>query len=220
MKNTVTSLTLAGLLVATNPATAGDHHNQVRAWIAESIEWRLSFLPSLYQKTDVIDTLDGSPEGAATLVRTRNGIRGTIATRVGDAGAPYTLWVMVINNPGACSATPCPLGDLFDATGAPLPGPELSIYNGGGQFSGSDGNGGGVIDIDYQTTAGPLMPGLFDLLGNGVGLQRGNGFDAEVWLVLDSHDPLIDSSGSWVTDLTETDGDPIRNHRIAFLPAE
>ncbi|MDX1482423.1 MAG: hypothetical protein R3315_12140 [Woeseiaceae bacterium] len=220
MKKTVTSLVLAGMLFATHAAAANDHNDRVRAWIAESIEWRLSFLPKVYQKTDVIDTADGSMEGAAALTRTQNGIRGSIATQVDDAGAPYTLWIMVINNPGACTSTPCGLGDLFDASGVPLPGPELSIYNGGGEFSASDGNGGGVVDIDFETTAGPLPGGLFDLLGNGIGLRRGNGFDAEIWLVVDSHDPLIDTSGSWVTDLTETDGDPARNHRIAFLPAE
>ena len=144
----------------------------------------------------------------------------SIKARVGTAGEPYTLWMMVINNPGACSETPCALSDLFTPMGVPLEAPELSIYNGGGEFSASDGASGGVVDIDFRTTAGPLPDGLFDLLGTGVGLQRGNGFHAEVWLIIDSHNPLIDDSGSLVTDLTETDGNPARNHRIAFFPAE
>ena len=110
MRKTLTIIALTGLLFGSYPASAGGNYENIRAWIAESMQWRLSYLPKVYQASDVISTADGSFQGAATLLRTRNGIEGSIMTFVDDAGAPYTLWIMVVNNTGACTATPCTSG--------------------------------------------------------------------------------------------------------------
>lgn len=215
MRKTITMLALTGLLSSAHPAAAAEwgNYDNIRAWVAESMQWRLSYLPKVYQKGDVFGLPGFGFQGAATLVRSRNGIEGSIMTNVAEAGAAYTLWIMVINNPGACTATPCAEADLFN------PDTETSAYNGGGAISASNGNGGGVININYATTAGPLPDGLFALFGDVPGVHRGNGLSAEVWLIVDSHNPMLDDSGSWVADLTTTDFLPGRNHRVAQFVA-
>ena len=211
------SAVLIGLLFVTGPAVAGggSTYQGIRAAIAESMQWRLSFLPTAYQKTDVLSTDDFSFTGAATLERTRNGISGRVMSKVDTAGDAYTLWVIAINNPAAC-ATPyvCGEPDLFN------PDTESSAYNGTGAISMSDGNEGGVVNFDFESTAGPLPEGLFALFGDNPGVHRGNGFGAEIWLIIDIHPP-IPEGGSWVDDLTTTNfpGGPARNHRIAIFPA-
>ena len=213
MPKTIPATIMLALLLGSGPATAS--HSNYRGWVAESMQWRLSFLPTAYQKSDVFSTADFSPQGAATLQRTRNGISGRVMTNVGTAGDPYTLWVVVINNPGKC-ATPYACGepDLFN------PDTESSAYNGTGAISASNGNAGGVVNFDFRTTAGPLPDGLFALFGDNPGLNRGNGFGAEIWLIVDIHPQIVEGE-SWVEDLTTTNfpGGPAANHRIAFFPA-
>lgn len=214
MTKKITSIVLLCCLFLSNGAFADSKYGKVRGWIAESMEWRLSFLPTTHQESDVFGIPDFGFEGAATLKRTRNSIGGRIMTNVGTAGDAYTLWLVVINNPGACSSTPCAEADLFN------PDTEASAYNGSGAISAANGVGGGVINLDFHTSAGPLPDGVFALFGENPGLQRGNGFGAEVWLVIDIH-PSIPDGVSWVYDLTKTNlpGGPASNHRIAIFTA-
>ena len=58
----------------------------------------------------------GTPvgEGAeAKLVRTENGISYSMQTTGLRAGHAYTVWVVVINNPSACTASPCSPQDIL-----------------------------------------------------------------------------------------------------------
>ena len=174
-----------------------------------------TYLPDVYQKTDVLGIPNFDFQGAATLVRTRNGISGRLMSNVGTAGDAYTLWVVVINRPDKCMVpNECVEADLFD------PATRSSAYNGTGAISASNGNGGGTINMDFATDAGPLPEGLFSLFGERPGLHRGRGFKAEVWLIVDIHPP-IPAGESWLEDLTTTNfpGGPAANHLIAIFRA-
>ena len=215
MKTVINTLVAAALLLALGPSTASANHGNYRQWFAETLEWRMTYLPEVYQRSDVFGIPDFDFQGAATLVRTRNGLRGRIMTKVDTAGDAYTLWIVVINNPAACAVPfECGEPDLLVAE------TQASAYNGSGAISAADGNGGGVINLDYATDAGPLPDGLFSLFGEEPGLHRGNGFGAEVWYVIDIHPP-IPEGGSWLDDLTTTNfpGGPAANHRIAIFRA-
>jgi len=63
--------------------------------------------------------------------------------------------------------------------------------------------GGGVINFDFNLPAHPLPNGLFVLFGDPDGLYAGNGYGAEIHLVVDKH-PSIQPGMSWVNDLTTT----------------
>jgi hypothetical protein len=181
--------------------------------------------PSTFQSTDVLNVADPSLyTGAAWLVRSKNGFRGRVMTQVDEAGSAYTVWMVLFNNPAECATTPCSEMDLF------TPGVRAAVFYGNGAISSSDGTGGGVINIDFSTTAGGIPDGWFrlddldpNLTWNQNGLDRGNGFKAELHLVVDYHpDPAKDGTESWIKDLTTTNfpgGGPATNHRFAiFLP--
>ena len=157
-----------------------------------------------YQTSNVMDA-SGAEKGyvgAAWLMRTEDAVRGRIMTQVSTAGDPYTLWIVVFNNPGACDG-PCDGPDIGVANG--------SVYNGGGAISAPDGQlkkngkpaGGGVVNIDFVIPAHPLPNGLFVLAGDPNGLYAGNGYAAEIHLVIDKHPP-VGPGMSWIDDLTTT----------------
>lgn len=156
---------------------------------------------SRYQTSNVVDAsgADKGYVGAAWLVRTRHGISGRIMTQVSTAGDPYTLWIVVFNNPAACGDDGC--------NGMDLANEEVggSVYNGTGAISAADGNleGGGVVNMDFHFPAEPLPNGLFLLAGDPDGLYKKNGFGAEIHLVVDKH-PSIAPGASWLDDLTTT----------------
>ena len=159
-----------------------------------------------YQTSNVVDASGANKGyvGAAWLMRTPDGVRGRIMTQVSTAGDPYTLWVIVFNNPAACVGG-CDASDLMTAE---VGG---SVFNGTGAISAPDGQlkkngkpaGGGVINFDFQVPAHPLPNGLFLLVGDPDGLYAGNGYGAEIHLVIDKH-PSIGPGMSWLNDLTTT----------------
>lgn len=156
---------------------------------------------SRYQTSNVLDaTFAGKGYvGAAWLVRTRQGISGRIMTQVSTAGDPYTLWIVVFNNPAACGDDGCNEMDLGnEEVGG-------SVFSGTGAISAADGKmaGGGVVNMDFHIPAGPLPDGLFLLFGDPDGLYKKNGFGAEIHLVVDKHPPIAPGM-SWVNDLTTT----------------
>jgi hypothetical protein len=159
-----------------------------------------------YQTSNVIDVSGAGKgyQGAAWLDRTEDGISGRIMSKVSSAGDPYTLWVVVFNNPSAC-VDGCDEGDLGIAeVGA-------SVFNGTGAISTPDGGlkrngkpaGGGVVNFDFSVPAHALPSGLFLLFGDPAGLHEGNGYGAEIHLVVDKH-PSIPLGISWLDDLTTT----------------
>ena len=160
-----------------------------------------------YQTSNVVDAsgADKGYVGAAWLMRTEDGIRGRIMAQVSTAGDPYTLWIVVFNNPAACGEDGC---NGMDLSNAEVGG---SVYNGSGAISAPDGGlkkngkpaGGGVVNMDFLIPAHPLPNGLFLLAGDPDGLYAGNGYGAEIHLVIDKH-PSIGPGMSWIDDLTTT----------------
>lgn len=174
---------------------------------------------SRYQTSNVVDASGAGKGyvGAAWLVRTRHGISGRIMTQVSTAGDPYTLWIVVFNNPAACGDDGC--------NGMDLGNEEVggSVFSGTGAISAADGKmeGGGVVNMDFHIPAEPLPNGLFLLFGDPDGLYKNNGFGAEIHLVVDKH-PSIAPGMSWVDDLTTTNfpgGGPATNDSFAVFLA-
>lgn len=160
-----------------------------------------------YQTANVIDATAANQGyvGAAWIMRTADGIRGSIMARTSSGeGNPYTLWIVVFNNPEACEGG-CDGSDLGNAN---VGG---SVFNGGGAIVGPGGSlnpngkpaGGGAVKIDFNIPAHALPDGLFLLVGDPAGLYEGNGYDAEVHLVIDRH-PMPGPGMSWIPDLTTT----------------
>ena len=160
-----------------------------------------------YQTANVLDATAANQGyvGAAWLMRTADGIRGSIMARTSSGvGNPYTLWIVVFNNPAACDGG-CDGSDLANAE---VGG---SVFNGGGAIVGPGGslktNGkpgeGGAVKIDFNLAAHPLPDGLFLLAGDPNGLHQGNGYGAEIHLVIDRH-PMPGPGMSWIPDLTTT----------------
>ena len=178
-----------------------------------------------YQTSNVVDATGANKGyvGAAWLMRTEDGIRGRILAQVSTAGDPYTLWIVVFNNPAACGDDGC---NGIDLRNAEVGG---SVYNGTGAISAADGGlkkngkpaGGGVVNMDFVIPAHPLPNGLFLLAGDPDGLYAGNGYGAEIHLVIDKH-PSIGPGMSWVNDLTKTnfpnpDGPAFNDSFAVFL---
>ena len=178
-----------------------------------------------YQTSNVMD-ISGAGNGytgAAWLMRTEDGVRGRVMSQVSTAGDPYTLWVIVFNNPAECAASPCGEADLGN--------PEVggSVFNGTGAISAPNLTakkkhkpaGRGVVNFDFQVPAHALPNGLFKLFGDDAGLHPGNGYGAEIHLIVDKH-PSIRPGMSWINDLTTTNfpgAGPATNDVVAvFLP--
>jgi hypothetical protein len=179
--------------------------------------------PTTFQATDVFSA-DGlmSMTGAAWLIRSKNGFRGRIMSQVSDPGHAYTVWLVIFNNPGAC-VNGCNDEDLGNSA------VQGAVFYGNAAISASDGVSGGVVNIDFETVADGIPDGTFRLddlapepLFYQRGLRRGNGFGAEVHLVIDYHPgPAKDGTETWVPDLTTTNfpGGINTNHRFAvFTP--
>jgi hypothetical protein len=184
------ALATAALPVAATDMTA----------LAEKAQLQSTYLRARYQTANVFDGAAGPSkrQGAAWLVRTKNEIKGRIMTNVPSAGDPYTLWLVVFNNPSECATLPCSGADIAN------PAVAASVYNGSGAISASNGLGGGVINIDFRRLAGKLPTDLFLLAGDPRGLIRNRGFTAEVHLVVDQHPSIAPGADSWIADLTTT----------------
>lgn len=192
-----TTLAAAALVFAAGSAVAEDyeHHG------ARSDDWRPAHSQRRYQTANVWDTMAGPMQrvGAAQLTRSRNGVQGRIMANVPSAGDPYTLWIIVFNNPGKC-VDGCNDEDLGN--------PEVGgvVYNGTGAISSANIQGTGIVNMDFEMDSSRFPNGLFVLFPEGAkrGLRRNNGFRAEIHLVIDQHPAIVPGSDSWIKDLTET----------------
>jgi hypothetical protein len=121
----------------------------------------------------------GSPVGAgatAKLVRTSRGLSYSVKTNQLDPGHAYTLWIVVINDPGSCSQTPCsPVDILLTAE------TDAQITYGTGHVVGHSGEAGfgGTLRRGPIPTGWLLDQGLDDPLG------------AQVHFVLNDHGPML-----------------------------
>ncbi len=135
---------------------------------------------STYQSANAVDFTTGVPVGGAgTLYRSANSLRVRIATSGLDAGAAYTVWWVIWNDPNRCSEA---CGD--DDVG--IRG--NTIFYATGFVTGDDGTG----NVSAQLDAGHLPDGT-DVLIPG-GLQPGKGMRAEVHMVIRTHGPIIPGS--------------------------
>lgn len=165
-----------------------------------------------YQRSNVLDATGSLSHytGAAWLIRTEDGVRGRIMSKVSTAADPYTLWIVVFNNPDACASTPCSEADLgneavngsvFNGTGA-ISAESKAKGKGSGKGEGHS-TGRGVVNMDFQIDAGGLPDGLFVLFGTSEGIAASAGYTAEIHLVVDKHPPIMPGM-PWLEDLTTT----------------
>lgn len=132
----------------------------------------------MYQTANIVGFDSGVPvAGGATLTRTRQSATARIYTTGLHTEAAYTIWWVVWNDPSACTGG-CGEDDL-GATGN-------SVFYAGGFVTGTDG----TANVSVHVEAGDLAGGI-DVLIPG-GLHPGNGFGAEIHLIIRSHGPIIE----------------------------
>ncbi len=83
---------------------------------------------------DEVTPAAGDVVGTAELTRTAAGVRLTANSTLLDAGAAYTLWWIIFNNPAACDPAGCSGADLG------IPEVEASIMNATGRVADATGN--------------------------------------------------------------------------------
>jgi hypothetical protein len=122
----------------------------------------------------------------AQLVRNENGISYSIRTEKLNPGHAYTVWVVVINNPAACTASPCSGPDIVLN-----PATRSQITYGTGHLVGGSGQAGFGGHLDRGAIANGWLPdpGLEDP------------FTADVHLVLNDHGPVL---GDFMPEMIKT----------------
>ena len=132
--------------------------------------------PRTYQTKNIFQA--GAPSilmpGAATLYRSKQGVEMRIATSGLDMNSSYSVWWVVFNNPSACVGG-CGADDLSN------PAVRASVFYAAGFVTGLSNTG----NITAHMEAGALPEGIDIELGNG--LEPGNGFSAEIHIVVRSH---------------------------------
>jgi hypothetical protein len=121
----------------------------------------------------------GSPVGSgatATLVRTSSGLSYSINTEALEAGHAYTVWVVVINDPAACTASPCSPQDILLT-----PETDSQVTYGTGHVVGGSGRAG----FGGTLRTGPIPDGW--LPDQGLDDPQG----AQVQLVLNDHGAML-----------------------------
>lgn len=114
-------------------------------------------------------------DASATLTRNANGVSYRLETNSLTSGNAYTLWVVVVNNPAACSSSPCTAPDILLN-----PASDSQVLFGTGLVAGGSGN---------ATFAGALQEG--DLPGWLPDRNFDDATTAEIHLVLNDHGPKI-----------------------------
>jgi hypothetical protein len=141
-----------------------------------------------------------SATGAVRLNRTRNELWGSVQVTDLNPNSAFTIWVAIFNRPEFCTTNPagpvhCSATDL-----AAVPNlARSSAFNIGAFVTGT---GVGTANIDVHIPRGTPPDGAFVLFGdgglndNGVrpGLDAGNGFGAEVHVVIRAHGVILPSA--------------------------
>jgi hypothetical protein len=120
-------------------------------------------------------------QSAATLVRSQHGVEMRVAATHLDPNSAYTVWWVVFNRPAGCLG-PCGSSSLA------VPAARASVFYAAGFMTGDDGTGNvtahmedGTLPIGLEVTAD----------GTVVGMDRGNGFAAEIQLVVRAHGAIL-----------------------------
>jgi hypothetical protein len=151
-----------------------------------------------FQIMPLIETM-GSPDpatGAVRLNRTRNELWASVHVTDLEPNSAFTIWAAIFNRPRECES---PAGPDVQCSGDDLsavPNPaRASAFNVGAFVTGDDG----TANINIHIRSGAPPHGAFVLFGkgglndNGVnpGLRQGNGFGAEVHLIIRTHEGIL-----------------------------
>ena len=148
--------------------------------------------------------------GAIRLNRTRNEIWGSVHVTDLNPNSAFTIWAAIFNRPEECTTNPagpvrCGMPDL-----AAVPNPaRASAFNVGAFVTGAMN---GTANVSVHIPSGAPPEGIFVLFGegglndNGVkpGLHEGNGFGAEVHIVIRAHGPI--NAATIAAQLSEFNG--------------
>ena len=116
-----------------------------------------------------------APKATADLVRRADGVSYSISTEGLHAGHAYTIWFVVINNPTACSASPCSGPDILLN-----PATDSQVSYGTGHISGGSGKAGFAGSARAGAIEGWLPDGgLWDPM------------HAQIQLVVNDHGPKL-----------------------------
>jgi hypothetical protein len=131
--------------------------------------------------------------GAVRLNRTRNELWASVHVTDLDANSAFTIWTVIFNSPENCTTNPagpvrCGMPDLVAVPNTA----RASAFNVGAFVTGAVV---GTANVSIHIPSGAPPDGAFVLFGtgglndNGVrpGLHEGNGFGAEVHLVIRAH---------------------------------
>ena len=119
-----------------------------------------SMSDSLHSMTVPVETFPPSPDArviedaSATLVSSESGIFTHVSTNELEEGHVYTMWVVIINNPAACAASPCMPAEILgnsDALQSDGVWGDSILYNGDGH-----------MEFTSYTPAGDLPDSWFD----------------------------------------------------------
>jgi hypothetical protein len=148
----------------------------VAACLASALAFADGKEPRTYQTSNMF--VFGNPAvnvaGGATLYRSRQGVDMRIATSGLVMNSSYTVWWVVFNNPAGCVGG-CGLDDLAN------PNARASVLYAAGFVTGLGDTG----NVTAHLEAGAVPDGVDVELGSG--LEPGNGFAAEIHLVLRTH---------------------------------
>jgi hypothetical protein len=140
-----------------------------------------------YQTTDVFQFMVPANlmRGGATLYRGKQGVEMHLATSGLLMNSSYTVWWVIFNNPSACSV-PCGANDLGD------PNVRASVLYAAGFVTGLGDTG----NVSAHLETGRPPRGVDVETGNG--LEPGNGFGAEIHLVVRTHGITLNGAGEQI----------------------
>ena len=163
---------------------------------------------STYQTADFHTFPDGVgiTSSAGTMIRSKKTVDVRMAMSGLDTNSAYTVWWVVWNDPSACATNPCTVGDLG--------GPGNSIFYAAGFVT----DNSGTANLSVHLNSGKLPDGLTVLIPGG--LKKGNGFDAEIHMIVQWHGSILPGSVSEQIGMFEGACNPdcVDQIAIAFLP--
>jgi hypothetical protein len=181
--------------------------------IAGCIVFGLAFAasaePRTYQTTNMFQS--GTPAnkkpGGATLFRSKQEVEMRIATSGLDLNSSYTVWWVVFNNPSACVGG-CGADDLG------RPEVRAAVFYAAGFVTGLTD----TANVTAHLETGALPEGLD--VEQGTGLEPGNGFSAEIHLVVRSHgNTLTGSVDQQIASFNGACNPTCANKQSAMFPA-
>jgi hypothetical protein len=148
------------------------------------IEHAAALAPSpaaLHSVSDVLTFDDMTPVGSSRLTRNDGGVSYRVQTTGLEPGTATTLWIVILNHPEYCTATPCGLPYLF------VPDVEADVNYAAGNVIGGSGRATFAGRGNVGNDSGSIMGEWFGLPENGLEDARG----AEIHFIIRSHGPKI-----------------------------